>query len=264
MDDPRGDPPRGRARGILASYERALACARRFVYLETQYFTSPRIARLLADALAREPTLEAILLLNTHMDIPGYDAWQEARLREIRAFDHPRLGVFTLQNVTGDKAAPIYLHSKVAIVDDAWATLGSANLDSVSLHEGTEFPIPVPHNVEVNAALLDGIDGAPATGAVANLRRRLWSEHLGAAGIWRAGSPPGGWLATWRAVADANARALHAGAARTGRVFAYRVSEGSARKGNGILAHEGRAWSIRKASSPPERTRSPRWTTPRK
>ena len=213
---PAGVVPEGEVLEILAEYERAIASAQRFVYIETQYFTSPRIARDLRDALAREPRLEVVLLLNERMDIPGYDGIQLKRLREI---EHPRLAAFSLwspRRVEGALAArQTYLHSKVAIVDDAWATIGSANLDSISLHEADEFPMRAPPNVEVNAVVED----APwAT----RLRRRLWGEHLRDEGVWRADTPPGGWLALWRNVAEENARRFAEGDAEgVGRVFAF-------------------------------------------
>lgn len=205
--------------GILEAYERAFAAARRFVYVENQYFTSPRIAEALAAALDRSPGLEAILLLNEHMDVPTYDAWQKQRLRELGFPDHPRLGVFALhapRRVASDPATRrVYVHSKVAIVDDAWCTIGSANLDSASLHEAREFPIDVPRNVELNAVFTD-----PAFGAT--LRRRLWGEHLGDRGVWRTGEPQGGWLARWRRVAQENAARLISGDPRgSARVVPY-------------------------------------------
>lgn len=218
--------------GILDAYALALGRARRFVYLENQYFTSPRITEAIAAALAREPRLEVILLINEHMDVPTYDGWQATRLRELGWPDHPRLGVFTLyapRRVASDPAARrVYIHSKVGIVDDAWATIGSANLDSISLHEADEFPVRVPRNVELNAVFAD-------EAFAASLRRRLWGEHLGDRGVWRTGEPEGGWLAHWREIADDNAaRMLSADARDVSRVVPYgalgaRVSTGIAR-----------------------------------
>ena len=56
---------------------------------------------------------------------------------------------------------PVYVHSKLGIVDDRWLTLGSANLNAHSLF----------HDTEVNVVTLDE-RVARAT------RLRLWSEHL--------------------------------------------------------------------------------------
>jgi phosphatidylserine/phosphatidylglycerophosphate/cardiolipin synthase-like enzyme len=58
-------------------------------------------------------------------------------------------------------ADPIYVHAKLAIVDDTWLTVGSANLNEHSLFNDTEMNI-VTH------------DSALATGT----RMRLWAEHL--------------------------------------------------------------------------------------
>ena len=55
----------------------------------------------------------------------------------------------------------MYVHAKIGIVDDAWLTLGSANLNEHSLFNDTEMNV-VAHDVE----LAEGT------------RRRLWAEHL--------------------------------------------------------------------------------------
>ncbi|HVM45286.1 MAG TPA: phospholipase D-like domain-containing protein [Candidatus Thermoplasmatota archaeon] len=207
------------AGGVLEAYERALREARRFVYIETQYFTSPRMTEAVAAALAREPRLEVILLLNEHMDVPTYDAWQDRRLRELGWPDHPRLGVFSLwsgRRLASDPAARrIYVHSKVAVVDDEWATIGSANLDSISLHEADEFGVRAPRNVDLNAVFLDAAFAAA-------LRRRLWGEHLADRGVWSAEPPAGGWLAHWRGIAEENYRRWEAGEPdRPARIMPY-------------------------------------------
>jgi len=57
---------------------------------------------------------------------------------------------------------PIYVHAKVAIVDDQWATVGSANLNNRGMRDDTEM----------NVAVLD-------TELAHDLRLLLWAEHLG-------------------------------------------------------------------------------------
>lgn len=189
---------------ILEAYEEAIGRARELVYIENQYFTSPRITRALRAALERERGLEAILVLNVHMDVPTYDTWQAQRLDELGR-DDERVGVFAMwrpePRARVPSLRPLYVHSKVCIVDDAWATVGSANLDSISLHDAEEFLVPAPPNVELNAVIPD-----PAWAT--DLRRRLWAEHLGDDGGWRA-TPPR--LDVWRRVAQRNLAAYHAG-----------------------------------------------------
>jgi phosphatidylserine/phosphatidylglycerophosphate/cardiolipin synthase-like enzyme len=55
---------------------------------------------------------------------------------------------------------PVYVHAKLAIVDDRWWTVGSANLNSRGMHA----------DAEINVSALD------PTGAE-TLRLRLWQEH---------------------------------------------------------------------------------------
>jgi phosphatidylserine/phosphatidylglycerophosphate/cardiolipin synthase-like enzyme len=53
------------------------------------------------------------------------------------------------------------VHAKVAIVDDLWSTLGSANLNNRGMHDDTEL----------NVATLDAE-------LARGLRMLLWAEHL--------------------------------------------------------------------------------------
>jgi hypothetical protein len=82
-------------------------------------------------------------------------------------------------------------------------------------------------SVEANSVLFDGIAGQPATGAVAQLRSALWSEHLGQLPSAR---PPGGWLSLWEQRAAANVASLNADppSMSQGRILPYR-QESSAR-----------------------------------
>lgn len=216
------------AAGILAEYEGAIARAKRFIYIEDQYFTSPRIAAALERALEREPGLEVIIVLNTSVDIPGYVRYQKERLASMGFPDHPRLGVFALwsQRIDGD-LRELYVHSKVAIVDDAWATVGSANLDSIGLHDADEFPVPVERNIELNVVVPED-GGSP--GFVAALRRRLWSEHLGDDDIWRAPPPGEGWLAHWRGQAARALAHAEAGERMRGHALPYGTKPQVARR----------------------------------
>lgn len=217
------------SRAAREGYQRAFGHAQRFVYLETQYFTSPSIVRAIAAALDAKPDLQVILVLNMDVDVPFYLTWQKRRLAELGHPGHPRLGVFTLwsRGSKPEKPASVYVHSKLAFADDVWASIGTANLDSLSLERGEEFGFEVESNVDLNVLLLDGIEGAPHTGQVAAWRRRLWAEHLGDHGVWHAQPPPGGWLALWREVAHRNALAAAEGRfPDVGRVLPYEPEGG--------------------------------------
>jgi phosphatidylserine/phosphatidylglycerophosphate/cardiolipin synthase-like enzyme len=89
-------------------------------------------------------------------------------VRRLRAADQGRgrVRIFTLYTGAADQKRawvykPVYAHAKVAIVDDAWCTLGSANLNERGMASDSE----------INAQVLDGT-------VARALRLRLWSEHL--------------------------------------------------------------------------------------
>jgi phosphatidylserine/phosphatidylglycerophosphate/cardiolipin synthase-like enzyme len=226
-------------KGILEAYLRAINNARRFIYLEEQYFTSPVIVDALVHALQSNSDLQLILLLNENPDIPTYKLWQNMLLNQLASFPSGQVRAFTLWRTTppGDQQVEImqcYVEAKVAVVDDVWATVGSGNLDGASLCHIFEFlPSPLScfsgdwRNIELNAVLYDGIAGQPATGQVAALRTVLWREHLGDAADLEGDPPPGGWLRLWSKIANDNLMQLNATQTMTGgpeqpsRILAY-------------------------------------------
>jgi phosphatidylserine/phosphatidylglycerophosphate/cardiolipin synthase-like enzyme len=137
---------------ILESYLRALRSSERFVYLESQFLWSPEVVFVLAEKLRRPPSddFRVIALLPSQPN----NGDQES------GGDTPRFLACTLYQ-PGPGGNPVYVHSKAAIVDDEWLTIGSANLNEHSLFNDTEANIVVR-------------DPALAR----EVRLRLWEEHL--------------------------------------------------------------------------------------
>lgn len=219
---------RGRPEGateILDACCAGIERARSLIYVEHQYLSARPVFAALARALARAPALELVVVLNQNPDVTAYRGWQNERLAEFGLLEHPRVGVFALWSAEPSGTRPtvmkvnqLFVHSKVVTVDDEWATVGSANLDGVSLLSyGDDFAGPLARrifrrvrNFDVNVTVRDGAEGAPRTGSVADLRMRLWGEHLGVPSAELDARPRGGWLPVWRDRAARNVAALDA------------------------------------------------------
>jgi phosphatidylserine/phosphatidylglycerophosphate/cardiolipin synthase-like enzyme len=154
--------PRGDFR-ILESYTRAIRGAQRFVYLENQFLWSPEIARVLREKLVNPPTPDfRLLLVLPSRPKSGNDDTRGVLAELIDADgDNGRILACALYARSGARADPIYVHAKVAIIDDHWLTLGSANLNEHSLFNDTEMNV-VAHAPEL----------------AVRTRQRLWAEHL--------------------------------------------------------------------------------------
>lgn len=154
--------PRGDFR-ILETYLSALRSARRLIYLENQFLWSPEIVEILSDKLLHPPCddFRLVVLLPSRANNGADDT--RGQLGVLMAADDggERLVACTLYARREGTAEPIYVHAKVAIVDDEWLTIGSANLNEHSLFNDSEM------NVACHDAAL-----ARAT------RMRLWAEHL--------------------------------------------------------------------------------------
>lgn len=154
-------------RSIARAYSRAFSRARRLIYIEDQYFWSDLVAQTLAEALRREPDLRVIAVVPRYPEDDGVLSGSPMRLGQQKAYDvlrragGDRFALYDLENRSG---VPVYVHAKICVVDDAWMTCGSDNLN---LRSWT-------HDSELTCAVVDPSGRLPRT-----LRASLWAEHLG-------------------------------------------------------------------------------------
>ena len=148
---------------ILESYVRALRAAERLIYLESQFLWSPELIEILEDKLRDPPhqDFRVVVVLpakpnNGNDDTRGQLGVLVDAARE--GGDEPRFLACTLFQPHGKR---VYVHAKIGIVDDAWMTVGSANLNEHSLFNDTEVNVVVRDPRFIRAA-----------------RLRLWEEHL--------------------------------------------------------------------------------------
>ena len=207
--------------GIYEGYRKAIAGAKDYIYLENQFFTNKSIIKALKNAMDKKPDLQVIVVMNENPDNPGYKKWQNQCIERLGiksvedVLDHSQLGFFTLWSVGWREdqfeIQPIYVHSKVALVDDLWATVGTANLDGASLTHVNElegfFDAKFQRSMEMNVIFPEL--GKKSNGEVEKLRNSLWKEHLGINDISHSQRPPGGWLDSWQKTAYENMKSLN-------------------------------------------------------
>ncbi|HEY4976132.1 MAG TPA: phospholipase D family protein [Gaiellaceae bacterium] len=194
---PRGDF------SILESYLRALRSAERLIYLENQFLWSPEIASILQDKLLRPPSDDFRLLLVLPAKPVGGGDDTRGMLGELVEADAGagRLLACALFARSGRLADPVYVHAKIGIVDDAWLTVGSANLNEHSLFNDTEM------NVVTHDAAL-----------ARQTRLRLWSEHLELPSKKLAGDPAQVIDDYWKPISKEQLERRHAGQPPTHRL----------------------------------------------
>jgi phosphatidylserine/phosphatidylglycerophosphate/cardiolipin synthase-like enzyme len=194
--------PRGEFR-ILESYLRGLRAAQRFIYLENQFLWSPEILAVLREKLARPPTpnFRLLLVLPAKPDTGGDDTRGQLGTLIQADGDGGRLLACALYAIGGEKDWPIYVHAKVGIVDDAWMTIGSANLNEHSLFNDTEMNL-VTHDARL----------------IGQTRVRLWAEHLQRAANEVAGDPRAVIDGLWKPIAREQAERRQRGERATHRL----------------------------------------------
>lgn len=159
--------PRGED-SIARAYRKVLRAAEDFVYVEDQFLWSPMVAEEFAAALRRNPRLRLVAVLAARPDraepsqVAVSDLARGKAVQLLRRAGGRRFACYELVHPTD---RPIFVHSKVCVVDDAWATVGSLNLNRRSW----------TYDSELNAAVVS--DGAEPFAA--RLRRQLWREHTG-------------------------------------------------------------------------------------
>ena len=159
-------------REIEALFVEHIARARKFIYVESQYFASHRIAEAFARRLIEPDPPEIIMV--TALAATGWlqqAAMDGARVELIRALNgHDQAGRFHVYVPHTKGGLPIYVHAKLMIVDDEILRIGSANLNNRSMGLDSECDLFLDARRPANRHI------GPA---IANLRHRLLAEHCG-------------------------------------------------------------------------------------
>lgn len=164
--------PRTLVSEIEEAHLQAFGQARHLIHIETQFLRSSRIAEGLAKAALKNPDLTAVLIMPALPEDVAFDSSDsiDARyglgLRQqavgaLRDGFGPRLTIATpvrpvlAARETAETLAGsplIHVHNKVLIRDDAYALIGSANLNGRSMHWDTELALDVTDPARVATA----------------------------------------------------------------------------------------------------------------
>lgn len=196
-------------KSVLEQYVAAIDAAARTIYIENQFIISPQVLERLDAALRRG--VEVVFLLPSvpmpEMVAARSEPKHAAFFRQLG--DLGRHRNFTLAGLAARRGPgqydDVYVHAKVMLVDDAWATIGSANVATRSFHGDTEL----------NASFWDA-------GTVRALRVELLREHLA---LDTTGLDDREALARYRAVAGKNRSQRERGEALTGLAFGIAPEE---------------------------------------
>lgn len=157
---------------IEALYLDLIANARDFIYAESQYFASRRVAHALAQRLAEDNPPEIVII-----NPKAAEGWLEpvamdtARARLVEALRRiDRKGRFRLYHPVTERGEDIYVHAKLSVIDDRYLRVGSSNFNNRSLRFDTECDVA-----------LDGTDVTGQSGGtvLTDIRHDLLAEHLG-------------------------------------------------------------------------------------
>jgi phospholipase D1/2 len=159
-------------REVEALYLDAIAAARRFIYLESQYLTSAVIGEALAHRLSQPDGPEVVLVLprkaSGWLEQQTMDVLRARLLQRLREADRFRRLRIYCPVVPGLANACINIHSKILVIDDRLVRVGSSNMSNRSMGLDTECDLA-----------LEAGDDTQVRRAVAGFRDRLLGEHLG-------------------------------------------------------------------------------------
>jgi phospholipase D1/2 len=150
----------------------SIALAKRTIYIESQYFTNDKLAGALAARLRETDGPEVILIspreCHGWLETTTMGAFREGAFRQLIAADAYKRLRLVYPIASRSKDVPTFVHSKVMIVDDVLARIGSANYSHRSMGMDTECDLAV-----------DAGGDAGARAGVRHVRDRLLAEHLG-------------------------------------------------------------------------------------
>jgi len=154
---------RGGERSVARGYTKAIGLARGLVYVEDQYFWGHDVAEPFIAALRDRPELRLVVVIPLHPDVDGLGRVPELLGRhraigDLMAVAPGRVAAYGIENHAG---TPVYVHAKVCVIDDVWASVGSDNFNRRSW----------THDSELSCVVVD-------PDYARSLRLTLAAEHL--------------------------------------------------------------------------------------
>jgi len=154
---------RGGERSVARGYTKAIGRARELVYVEDQYFWGHDVADRFLAALRANPGLRMVVVIPLHPDVGGLARVPEllGRDRAFRSLMAAAPGRVAAYGIENHASTPVYVHAKVCVIDDTWASIGSDNFNRRSW----------THDSELSCVVLD-------EDYARSLRLTLAAEHL--------------------------------------------------------------------------------------
>jgi phosphatidylserine/phosphatidylglycerophosphate/cardiolipin synthase-like enzyme len=172
-------------RSVARGFRKALRRARRLIYIEDQYVWSAEVARTFAAALVANPTLHLIAVLPRFFDqasaltLRPNQVGREQAVQILLDAAGDRVAIYDIENPAG---VPVYVHAKISVIDDVWASVGSDNFNRRSWSHDSEIACAVLDAARDSREPVDPAGlGDGARKFARNLRLELWREHLGRA-----------------------------------------------------------------------------------
>ncbi|MCF6389868.1 phospholipase D-like domain-containing protein [Mycobacterium sp. MBM] len=165
-------PDSDEVREVEALNLAAIEAAEHLIYLENQYLASRTLVEALIRRLGEPDGPEIVVILprrsESRLEIQSMDSARSVLIGELWAADtHRRLGIYWPVTENG---TPIYVHSKVIVVDDRLLRIGSSNLNNRSMGFDSECDIAI----EADTANADNT----IRRVIETARQRLICEHL--------------------------------------------------------------------------------------
>jgi phosphatidylserine/phosphatidylglycerophosphate/cardiolipin synthase-like enzyme/uncharacterized membrane protein YdjX (TVP38/TMEM64 family) len=169
-------PPRGgepAVREVERLYLDMIDSAQREIYIENQYFTSPRIAAALEKRLAEPagPEIVLVLRLLSHgwLEEATMHVLRSRLLQRLKKADRNGRCHVYYPHIPGlAESCCLDVHSKMMVVDDRQLRVGSANLCNRSMGMDTECDV-----------LIESRGDAKVAAVIRQFRDGLLAEHLG-------------------------------------------------------------------------------------
>ena len=155
---------RGGERSVARGYTKAVRQARRLVYVEDQYFWGDDVAGTFLPALREHPELRLVVVIPLFPDVEGRLSRPAELLGRTRALTTlieaapGRVAAYGLENHAG---TPVYVHAKVCVMDDVWASVGSDNFNRRSWTHDSELSCVVLDEDYATSLRLDAGRRAP-------------------------------------------------------------------------------------------------------